>query len=284
MSNPKNKSVGVIISGKSLAFVKQVESMAKQTASKVAKVASVGADKAISFKTWVDRTWAEGVDDLYELHRQIAVENLARLRAELPAASPHAIREHLGAEYRAVVFDDSIGADLNLSATKLLVLSLAEVHGDRVKSIKGKRRLVAQVLLATSTPVVFVVRNAPFLWEFILILVSAITKSPAAKAGGAAAKAGGAAAKAGGAAAKAGGAAAKAAQEAAKRFAPKLANRAIKLEGVKKFVVDSIFRYAVATLGPAPKTWPLPKTAPAKKPAATKTVTRKAVPKKKPAA
>ncbi len=114
---------------------------------------------------------------------------MARLRVELPTASPHAIREHLGAEYRAVVLDVSLGADLNLSATKLLVLSLAEVHGDQVKSVKGKRRLVAQVLLVTSTPVVFVVRHAPLLQELILILVSAITKNPTAKAGGVAAKA-----------------------------------------------------------------------------------------------
>jgi hypothetical protein len=69
MSSPKNNRVGKIVSGKSLAFVKQVESIAKQTADAVAKVASVGANKAVSFKTWVDQAWADGVDDLYVIHR-----------------------------------------------------------------------------------------------------------------------------------------------------------------------------------------------------------------------
>jgi hypothetical protein len=265
MSKDETRSIVQAISGQSALFVKRIETIAIETSRTVARGATVGAERAVSAKKWLDKKWEDGIDDLYDRHRPVAIDNLVRLRKELGGASPQRIREHLGTEFRAFILNQENKADLNLAATKLFVLSAVEVHGIQVKSVKGKRQLLAQALTATSSPVRFVVRNGPTLVAAISELITALTKAPAGTASKVVAKSSGAVTKV--------------AKVVAAKVAPSVAASAIKREGAQSFIIDVIIGHVYRTLGPAPASWPAAAKKPvAKKPAAKKPAARKPKP------
>jgi hypothetical protein len=266
MSKDETRSIVQTISGQSALFVKRVETIAIETSKTVARGASAGAEKAVSAKKWLDKKWEEGIDDLYNKHRPVATENVGRLRKELRSASPQDLREHLGNEFRAFVLNEESNADLNLAATKLFVLSAVEVHGAQVKSVKGKRQLLAQALTTTSSPVRFVVRNGPVLATAISALITALTKTPAGTTSKVVAKSTGAVKTV--------------VKAVSAKVTPSMAAKAIKREGAQSFILDVIIGHVYRTLGPAPKTWPATKPAAAKKPAVKKPAAKKPAAKK----
>jgi hypothetical protein len=257
MSKDETRSIVQAISGQSALFVKRVETIAVETSQTLARGATASAEKAVSAKKWLDKKWEDRIDGLYNKHRPIAADNVERLRKELGDVSPQSLREHLGNEFRDFVLNEENNADLNLAATKLFVLSAVAVHGTQVKSAKSKRQLLAQALIATSSPVRFVVRNRPVLAAAISALITALAKAPAGTASKVVTKSTGTVTKV--------------AKVVTAKVAPAIASSAIKREGAKSFILDVIIGHVCRTLGPAPASWP----AATKKPVAKKSAAKK---------
>ncbi len=221
------------------ALIENINAIAKDAV----KVGTEGATVAISTakKTgiWIGAKTEEAIDRSYETHKPIAEANIARIRKAMPSAPPIQVREVLEEEYLAFLADNKKDVSTNLSATKLFVLSVLEVHGRHVKSEKRVRTLLAEVLLTTSGFARLLVKNGATIAEIVIAIVNSKT----------------------GGAAKGVTAATKAVKPTkvkalAKVVAPIVADAAVKHSASQSFIGQAVIAHTKRMLGPIPRSWP----------------------------
>lgn len=123
---------------------------AKASAKAIKTGAEVVAEKAGEAKAFADEKTRAGLDKAYGPKRELALENLDRLRKENPDASPAETLLTLEKELSAAEGKAGMDSDEFASATAMYVFTAVEIYGENFQDPEKRQRLIDTTLLIDS--------------------------------------------------------------------------------------------------------------------------------------